>query len=433
MAAAARAAHDIRDLPGWRRLIVDRALRVAAFLGPVAYLPSLWLSWREGLWSLVILDSAAYAWILVLALRPAWPYALRAGSLVGMAFLLAVVLVPTTGIHGAGLVWFGAVPVLAALFLGWRGGLAALLAGAVSLGVLAWLDRVPGAPPGSAPRLGWTITACNALFLGGTLALAVAVLLRGLEETHRGLRQEMEDRRRAEAERGQFEAELRRAQSIQAIGTLAAGVAHDVKNVLHPILALTELARDDLPPDSPAWRRLGEVMSAAERGREVADRIMAYGRPRTAPRSPVRVATLVDEVVQLLRPALSPGIRLRVDVDPQARVEADPIELHQVLLNLGANALHAMSGGGGELSIRTGWLADGRLVLEVQDQGQGMDAATLQRAFQPFFTTKADGQGSGLGLPMARRIVQGLGGSLELHSEPEVGTRAEVKLPAIRG
>lgn len=433
MGTGSGAAPGVWSLPEWRRLIIDRALRVAALLGPLAYLPSLWLSWREGLWSLVVLDSLVYGWVVVLALRPAWPYPLRAGSLVVLAYLLAVALVPTTGIHGAGLPWFGVVPVLAALFLGLRGGLAMLLLCALSLAALAWGNLIPGAPPGSTPRLGWIITACNALFLGGTLAVAVAVLLRGLEETHRGLLQEIQDRRRAEAERHQLESELRQSQSLQAIGTLASGVAHDVKNILNPILTLTELAREDLQPDSPPWRRLGDVLVAAERGREVADRIMAYGRPRTAPRSRVRVATIIDEVVVLLRPALAEGIRLRVEVqNPEAFVEADPIELHQVLLNLGTNALHAMAAVGGELAIRSAWAGDGRLAIVVEDQGAGMDAATLERAFQPFFTTKADGEGTGLGLAMARRIVQGLGGSLDLHSEPGVGTRAELRLPAAR-
>lgn len=160
---------------------------------------------------------------------------------------------------------------------------------------------------------------------------------------------------------------------------------------------------------------------------------MAYGRPRTAPRNRVRVATIIDEVVVLLRPALAEAIRLRVEVqNPEAFVEADPIELHQVLLNLGTNALHAMAAAGGELAIRSAWADDGRLAIVVEDQGAGMDAATLARAFQPFFTTKSDGEGTGLGLAMARRIVQGLGGSLDLHSEPGVGTRAELRLPAAR-
>jgi signal transduction histidine kinase len=420
-------------LPEWRRRILDRALQVAALLGPAAYLPSLWLSWRERLWSLVVIDSLVYGWIVLLALRPAWPYAVRSGSLVVLAYLLAVVLVPTTGIHGAALPWFGVVPVLAAIFLGLRGGLFALVLCTATLAVLTVADLVPGAAPGSVGRLGWIITACNAMFLGGTLALAVAVLLRGLEETHQDLMREVEDRRRAETERGQLEVELRRSQSLEAIGTLASGVAHDVKNVLNPILTLTELAREDLTPESLAWRRLGDVLKAAERGRELADRIMSYGRHRTAPRARIRVATIVDEVGKLLRPAMRDGIRLEVDMRaPEAQVVADPVELHQVLLNLGTNALHAMDDRGGRLGIRVFWEAEGRVAIDVEDQGRGMDAATLDRAFHPFFTTKPDGEGTGLGLPMARRIIAGLGGSLELHSEPGTGTRAEIRLPAVR-
>jgi signal transduction histidine kinase len=420
-------------LSQWRRRILERALSIAALLGPIAYLPSLWLSWKEGLWSLVVLDTLVYGWVVLLAFKPAWPYELRAGSVVGLAFLLATALVPLTGIHGAGLPWFAAVPVLAAIFLGLRAGIAVLILAAATLLVLAWGQWIPGAPAGSTARLGWIITACNAVFLGGTLALAVAVLLQGLEDTQLGLVREIDDRQRAEAERGQLEVELRRSQSLEAIGTLASGIAHDVKNVLSPILTLTELAREDIEPGSPAWKRLGDVLDAAERGRDLTERIMAYGRPRTSPRAQVKVAEIVHEVARLLRPCLAAGIRLDLEIlANDSRVVADPVELHQVLLNLGTNAIHAMRAPGGDLGIHVFWAEDGRLAIDVVDQGDGMDPATLEQAFHPFFTTKPDGEGTGLGLPMARRIVTGLGGTLELQSAPGKGTRAEIRLPASR-
>lgn len=421
---------DRSGLSEWRRRILDRAVRVTAVSGPLAYLPSLWLSLHERLWSVAVLDTLVYGWVVLLALCPAWPYPLRAGSLVAVGYLLALALVPLTGIHGAGLVWFTAAPVLAAIFLGLRVGLGVLALSAATLATLLLGSWIPGAPPGSTARLGWIITACNALFLGGTLALAVAVLLRGLEETQRALRREVEERKRAEAELAHREFELRRAQSLEAVGLLASGIAHDVKNVLGPILTLTELAREEIPGGSRAWNQLGDVLAAAERGRALTDRIMAYGRPRTSPRTRVAVRAVVEEVARLLRPALPAGLELALEPGPaEAMVEVDPVELHQVLLNLGTNAVHAMRQRGGRLTIRVGRAGADRLILAVEDQGEGMDADTLARVFEPFFTTKPGGAGHGLGLPMARRIVVGLGGTLELRSTPGVGTCAEIRLP----
>jgi signal transduction histidine kinase len=116
--------------------------------------------------------------------------------------------------------------------------------------------------------------------------------------------------------------------------------------------------------------------------------------------------------------------------ESDAWVCADSVELHQILLNLGTNALHAMQGTGGELQFRTAWRSAGCLAVEVQDQGTGMDEATLARAFEPFFTTKPEEVGTGLGLAMSRRIAEGLGGTLTLRSHAGEGTCAELLLPA---
>lgn len=419
-------------LPDWRRRILDRALLVGALLGPLAYVPSVWLSAREHLWGLVVLDTLLYGWVSLLALRPGWPYRLRASSLVALVLLMALALGPATEFREPALVWLEFASIGAALFLSRRSAYAVFGASILALVVLTLFMKSPSAPLGSPAWMSWVVTACSAVFIGGTVTLALTVLLRGLEDTNLRLARKAEDYRQAEAARQRLEAELRRSQSLELMGTLASGITHDLKNILHPILALTEMAQDELEPGSQAYQLLGEVLAAAERGTELTQRILSFSRPRTGPRQLVPVEAVIDEVRRLLRPTLPSTVRIRVAVDPPlAQVEAQSIELHQVLLNLATNAAHAMRTTGGELLIRLRWVSAREITIEVLDEGIGMDADTLARAFEPLFTTKSELEGTGLGLPMSRRIVDGLGGTLVLSSSPGKGSVAEIRLPAV--
>jgi len=403
----------------------------AALLGPLAYVPSVWLSARVGLWSLVVLDTALYAWVILLAVKPGWPYHLRAGSMVGTVLAMALVLGPMTGVRETSLVWLEFASMVAALFLPRRPAYLVFGASLLALVGLSVLMEVPGSPLGSPGWLAWVVTGCNAVFIGGTVAMTVMVLLQGLDTSHEILQRKLEDLRQAEAARRQLEAELRRSQSLEILGTLASGINHDLKNMLQPILVLTDLARKDLEPGTPAHQRLGDVLAAAERGRELTDRILAFSRPGTGRRHPIAVAVVLEEVSRLLRPTLPLGVALRVSLEPPAAwVEGEALELHQVLLNLGTNAAHAMRTTGGELLLRLQWLGPDRIRIQVSDEGVGMDAATLARACEPLFTTKAEEDGTGLGLAMSLRIVEGLGGTLSLASTPGQGCCVEVVLPA---
>jgi PAS domain S-box-containing protein len=250
---------------------------------------------------------------------------------------------------------------------------------------------------------------------------------------------------RAEAEKQQLELELARAQKLRTLGTLAGGIAHDFNNVLTPILGSAELARATLPLHSGAREHVDNVIAAAERAKQLVERVLAFARKSDVKRRPVDLAGAVKDALALLRTSLPRNVQLATELDEQAgSVLADPIELFQVLLNLGTNAAQAMSEAGGSLlvtvrrarandalcalhpALRSGqWLA-----LSVKDSGAGMDAATLARAFEPFFSTRRGNEGSGLGLSIVQSIVRGLGGVIDVQSEPAAGTRVELWLPA---
>ena len=239
-----------------------------------------------------------------------------------------------------------------------------------------------------------------------------------------------------------LEERARHDQRLAAIGTLAGGIAHDVNNLLQPIVANVELARDQLSADHPAREALRDVDAAAARARRLVRRIVSFARPEPEARAPLDLGELVEETARLLRAALPPGIRLVTDACAPVVVEAEPAELQQVLLNLATNAAQAMPAGGiirlevarvpaaahAALAPRIPGAADVAR-LTVADEGTGMDAQTVARIFEPFFTTKAPGEGTGLGLASVRDTITALGGAMLVESALGAGTRMHVCLP----
>lgn len=234
-----------------------------------------------------------------------------------------------------------------------------------------------------------------------------------------------------------LEKQLRQSQKLEALGTLAGGIAHDFNNVLTPILGYTEMAVDDLPPDSRVREGLGRVLAAAERARDLVKQILAFSRRAEQERHPLRLGDLVRETLQLVSATLPKTIAIRSTIDDGVGpVVADATQLHQVLLNLCTNAWHAMGDEGGVLEVTLD-AAEGTVSapgvpharLTVRDTGCGMSAEVLDRIFEPFFTTKAVGEGTGLGLAAVHGIVRSHGGSVAVESEPGRGSAFQVFLP----
>ena len=244
------------------------------------------------------------------------------------------------------------------------------------------------------------------------------------------------------SERKRLEAQLRQAQKMEAIGTLAGGIAHDFNNILTAILGYTELALEDLRPESPAGRYLQEVRKAGVRAKTLVQQILTFSRRTDQARRPVQLPLLIEEALALLRASLPSTIEMGHELAPDVGpVLADPTQLHQVLLNLCANAAHAMRETGGRLVVRLAAvevaptappsdLAPGAYAcLTVSDTGQGMAPEVLERIFEPFFTTKAPGEGTGMGLALVHGIVTNHGGVVRVSSVVGQGTTFTVYLP----
>jgi signal transduction histidine kinase/ActR/RegA family two-component response regulator len=248
--------------------------------------------------------------------------------------------------------------------------------------------------------------------------------------------------------RQRLDEQVRQGQKIQAIGTLAGGIAHDFNNMLTAILGYTELASDDVPRDSITWRNLQRLLAAGTRAKDLVQQILAFSRQNTTQLQPVELPLLVREMLSLLRASLPSTIEIRQHLETDVGiVMAAPSQIHQVLLNLCTNAEHAMRATGGTLEVRLEAvevdavfaathpeLKPGPHVrLTVCDTGHGMSPEILERIYEPFFTTKDVGEGTGMGLSVAHGIVASHGGAMTVVSVPGKSTTFAIYLPCSAG
>ena len=237
------------------------------------------------------------------------------------------------------------------------------------------------------------------------------------------------------ARRQRLEEDLRQAQKLEAVGRLAAGVAHDFNNLLTAISANVGMAHASLASDHADREHLDDALEAVKRATGLTRQLLTFTRRQAADPRPVDVDELVRGMARMLGRLLGEDVHLDLALaGGLPRVQADPGQLEQVVLNLVLNARDAV-GPGGRIALSTGLErgdgTGGRVRLTVRDDGAGMDAPTLSRIFEPFFTPKPSGRGTGLGLSTVYGIVQAHGGSIVVHSEPGRGSRFEVSLPAL--
>ncbi|MCB9649122.1 MAG: PAS domain S-box protein [Deltaproteobacteria bacterium] len=254
---------------------------------------------------------------------------------------------------------------------------------------------------------------------------------------------DVSQRVKIEAERSRLEEHVRQAEKMEALGRLARGIAHDFNNLLTSIVGNLGLAQDDVAPDSPLVEHLAAIDMAAGRAAELVRQIHAFGHNAPATMEPQHVSRVLHEVARLLRPNLPTGIDLRVEaMDEEPMVLMNVSQMHRVMMNLGTNAWHAIGDRPGRilLAVREtllpteltlgARLAPGPYVqVQVTDNGQGMDAATMDQIFEPFFTTKPAGEGSGLGLSVVHGVVAEHGGTITVESTLGVGTTFSILLP----
>ena len=239
--------------------------------------------------------------------------------------------------------------------------------------------------------------------------------------------------------------QLRKVQKMEAIGTLAGGIAHDFNNILSPIIGMSEILLEDFPSSSPHHEDVWLIYGAGKRGSELVKQILAFSRQSEGKKIPSRLQPILREVLKLVRSTIPSNISISHDIQADCGLAlANPIQIHQLVMNLITNAYQAVEDGGGNISVRlretnldddhlTGRLiAPGRYaVLTVSDTGPGIDPTVMEKIFEPYFSTKAQGKGTGLGLSTAYGITKEHNGEITVDSEVDKGTTFTVYLPSI--
>ncbi len=243
------------------------------------------------------------------------------------------------------------------------------------------------------------------------------------------------------------EEELFQAHKMEAIGTLAGGIAHDFNNILTAIIGYSEIAKLDLPADSHARQDIDQVLKAGNRAAELVKQILTFSRKSDHRRELISPHLIIKEALKMLRSSLPTTIKLQEDIDVECgQIMAAPTNIHQIVVNLCTNSLHAMESEKGMIHVglhrqeisadqiagEPGVSPGPIIVLEVADTGHGMDQATIKRIFEPYFTTKDVGKGTGLGLAVLRGIIQDYHGFIRVESEPGQGTTFYVHIPAVQ-
>jgi len=248
----------------------------------------------------------------------------------------------------------------------------------------------------------------------------------------------------AEENRQRLESQLRQAQKMEAIGTLAGGIAHDFNNILGAIIGYSEMAIYDAEKGSMVHHNMEQVLKAGHRAKDLVKQILAFSRKSEQDKKIILITPIIKEILKLLRASLPTTIEIRHHIDPSlGAIFADPTQIHQVMMNLGTNSAHAMEDTGGLLEVSASnvdldpdaaaqypGLVSGRYIrLVVSDSGHGIDSETLERIFDPYFTTKTRDKGTGMGLAVVHGIVKGHSGGIKINSKVGRGTSFEILFP----
>ncbi len=257
--------------------------------------------------------------------------------------------------------------------------------------------------------------------------------------------QDITERKSMEEQKIRLEHQLRQSQKMEAIGTLAGGIAHDFNNILGAIIGFTELSMLELPPDRSVNDYLNRILMSSNRARDLVRQILVFSRKEQPECKPVEIGSVVRDCLKLLRPLLPSTVEIREHIRIKSGIiMADTTQIHQILMNLCTNASYAMREKGGlihieltDVDISVPYPAELKsgpyVMLTVSDTGAGMEKNVMDRIFEPYFTTKKQGEGTGMGLSVVYGIIKNYGGHISVYSEPGQGTSFHIYLPRIGG
>jgi PAS domain S-box-containing protein len=264
----------------------------------------------------------------------------------------------------------------------------------------------------------------------------------------RGALMDISERKALEMERANLEAQLKQAQKMESIGTLAGGIAHDFNNILFMMIGNAELALEFTPKAAPVHDMLEDIKKAGLRAKDIIKQLMEFSRNANREIEPVGVIRVIDDAIKFLRSIIPANIEIQQQLpESEVTIRANPVQIHQVLMNLFSNAAQAMEETGGRIDIQVETrtleeeISKGSFHLSpgeyfqiyISDTGPGIDPACLDRIFEPYFTTKPVGKGSGMGLAVVHGIVKAHAGAIFVESMLGKGTQFTLFFPVVKG
>jgi len=258
-----------------------------------------------------------------------------------------------------------------------------------------------------------------------------------------GTMRDISERERAESERKRLEAQLLQAQKMESIGNLAGGIAHDFNNILSSVIGFTELSLDEVEKGTHIEDNLQEIYTAGKRAKDLVKRILAFARQSEEELKPIQIDTIATEVLKFIRSSIPTTIEIKQNIESDSLIMGNATQVHQILMNLFTNAAHAMEDNGGILEFslkdvvvdrsvnreKLGLKPGNYIEIMVSDTGTGIAPEIIDSIFDPYFTTKGPGEGTGMGLAMVHGIIKSYGGKISVNSKPGQGTLFTIYLP----
>ncbi|MFO7570748.1 MAG: ATP-binding protein [Smithellaceae bacterium] len=457
----------LRDLDGWRRYSIELVLFFALIAMPVGVSFAIPTYIAEGRWGLILFDILIFAIILLaLLFRNSIPFIKTFFLLLyGMILIFILFLGP----FYARPAWLVLGVVSAAFLFGVRAAIATTIINVLLLTGL-YFYAGPSLPAWQAvyddPLSKWIMFCANLSLVSLIAGLPVGFLLNrmntllkqeqalgrqlareshDLQSANRRLKDEIAEHNRAEAEKERLKLELSQAQKMEAMGTLAGGIAHDFNNILSAIIGYSQLALTDTSDPEQTRQKVTEILKAGERARALVRQILAFSRKAEITIAPLDLTETVTEALKMMRALIPANIRLHTNLAQSCVTQSSSTHIHQILMNLCNNAIHAMGADGGTLDVSLAretlteetarplnLTPDRYIKLTVRDTGRGMPPEIAKRVFEPYFTTKERGSGTGLGLSVAHGIATSQGGSITCRSTPGSGTTFDIYLPEIQ-
>jgi len=280
------------------------------------------------------------------------------------------------------------------------------------------------------------------------IVVVIIYIMRGndkSEKLNEQLLKEIEERKQVEIEKINLEKQLQQSQKMEAIGTLAGGIAHDFNNILSIILGYAEMLQNDIEEETPAARKLDQIINAGDRATELVTQILTFSRQVEEELIPLHMDIVVKETLKMLRAAIPSTVEVSRNISQEnMTVMASPTQIHQIIMNLCTNAYQSLAEDGGEIKVLLSPATIGPndkighdellhpgeyVLLEVSDTGVGISEENIRRIFEPYFTTKSKEEGTGLGLSVVHGIVKTLHGEIAVHSVLGEGTTFQIYLP----